>query len=260
MCIIILQGNFTINDAYTLLPFSNTMVNIVMTGEQIKNVLEDAIDFYLDPSGSWGAYPRASGLRFDVDEGQEKGSRVTNLEVNPKLAAEWESIDVSTSYTVVTNNFIATPRDGYYEFGNIGEELKVDTYLEYAQSFIEYAKSVESLHSVDPNLASTQTWIGAATEALTTTMPITEAPISVPTITESPTENPKEEAEGEEMTTKMPITQAPISVPTIAESPAENPKEETEGEELSESASGAVLRLGLATGRLAVAVSAALVL
>lgn len=58
------EGNFTVEDAYELLLFSNTMVNLKMTGTQIKNVLEDAIDFYLDPTGSWGAYPRASGLRF----------------------------------------------------------------------------------------------------------------------------------------------------------------------------------------------------
>mmetsp|Transcript_6194 Transcript_6194/g.15331 ORF Transcript_6194/g.15331 Transcript_6194/m.15331 type:complete len:551 (+) Transcript_6194:385-2037(+) len=173
------EGDFTINDAYTLLPFSNTMVNIVMTGEQIKNVLEDAIDFYLDPSGSSGAYPRASGLRFDVSEGEAKGSRVTNLEVNAKLAGEWEPINDSASYTVVTNNFIVTPRDGYYEFGNIADELKVDTYVEYAQSFIDYAKSVDSFDPVPEDLSSTQTWIGAATEAPTTSptkLPTEEMP------------------------------------------------------------------------------------
>ena len=182
-----MQGDFSINDAYTLLPFSNTMVNLVMTGEQIKNVLEDAIDFYLDPSGSWGAYPRTSGLRFDVNEIEAKGSRVTNLEVNPKLSGEWELIDESASYTVVTNNFIATPRDGYYEFGNIADELKVDTYVEYAQSFIDYAKSVDSLDPVPADRASTQNWIGAETEAPTPTA-----------TTKAPTEEmPEEEEEGE---------------------------------------------------------------
>ena len=95
----------------------------------------------MDPSGSWGAYPRSSGLRYDVDEGEVYGSRVSNLEVNPKLAGSWTPIDMGTSYKVVTNNFIATPRDGYYEFGNIPEELIVDTYVEYAQSFVAYAKS-----------------------------------------------------------------------------------------------------------------------
>ncbi len=155
---VILQGDFTVNDAYTLLPFSNTMVNIEMTGAQIKKVLEDAINFYLDPTGSWGAYPRASGLRFDVNEAMDFGMRVTNLEVNAKLAGEWGAIDMDASYIVVTNNYIATPKDGYFEFGNIDEEKKVDSYVEYAQSFIEYAESVGTLEPVPAERASTQNW------------------------------------------------------------------------------------------------------
>mgnify|MGYP003319442019 FL=1 len=34
-------GDFTIGDAYTLLPFSNTLVELKMSGTEIKNVLED---------------------------------------------------------------------------------------------------------------------------------------------------------------------------------------------------------------------------
>lgn len=145
-----------------------------MTGSQIKNVLEDAIDFYLDPTGSWGAYPRASGLRFDVNEGETKGSRVSNLEVNPKLAGSWEAISTDKMYTVVTNNFIATPRDGYYEFGKI--EGKVDTYVEYAQSFIEYAQG-NVLEKVPADRASTQNW--SPTSAPTSSP--TPSPTSPPT-------------------------------------------------------------------------------
>lgn len=145
-----------------------------MTGQQIHNVLEDAVEFYLDPAGSWGAYPRASGLRFDVNEAAMKGKRITNLEVNAKLAGSFEPIDLTKTYTVVTNNFIATPRDGYYEFGNIAEELKVDSYVEYAQSFIEYIQDVGTLEKVSDENASTQVW------ADTTKAP-TEAPTEAPT-------------------------------------------------------------------------------
>lgn len=152
------EGNFTVNDAYTLLPFSNTMFNLVMTGAQIKQVLEDAINYYLDPSGSWGAYPRSSGLRFDVNEAKAFGHRVSNLEVNPKLAGSWNPINMDERYTVVTNNYIATPRDGYYEFGNVPEEDKLDTYVEYAQSFIEYAESIDSLEPIPDDARSTQNW------------------------------------------------------------------------------------------------------
>merc|ERR1712150_87987 len=74
---------------------------------------------------------------------------------NPKLAGSWEAISTDKMYTVVTNNFIATPRDGYYEFGNI--EGKVDTYVEYAQSFIEYAEK-NVLEKVPADRASTQNW------------------------------------------------------------------------------------------------------
>lgn len=134
------------------------MFNLVMTGTQIKNVLEDAINFYLDPSGSWGAYPRTSGLRFDVNEAKPFGHRVSNLEVNERLAGDWTALDMDKRYTVVTNNYIATPRDGYYEFGNIAAEDREDTYVEYAQSFIEYAESVGVLEPVSSDRYSTQNW------------------------------------------------------------------------------------------------------
>ena len=123
---------------------------------------EDALDYYLQASQFWGSYPRASGLRFDVNESLKKGNRVSNLEVNPKLAnAFWVPLDMSKSYKVVTNDFIATPRDGFDEFGTIDEKLRTNTYLESAQSLIEYAKSVDSLDILPAERASTQNWIGA---------------------------------------------------------------------------------------------------
>lgn len=214
------EGNFTVNDAYTLLPFANTMVNIVMTGQQIHNVLEDAVDFYLDPSGSWGAYPRASGLRFDLNEAKAKGSRISNLEVNNKLAGTWGAIDMAANYTVVTNNFIATPRDGYYEFGNIPDELKVDTYVEYAQSFIEYAESVAVLDPVSAESASTQVWLDS---------------------TESPTASPSAAPVASSASVPSPVTMAPVASPVSA-SPTAAPVTSSSNREFS---FGLVLSFGI---------------
>jgi hypothetical protein len=112
------------------------------------------------------------------------------VEVNPKLAGTWTKIDMLASYTVVTNNFIATPRDGYYEFGNIDDSLKVDTYVEYAQSFIEYAASVDSLTPVGADRASTQNWSNivvdtpAPSSVMVTKSP-NMAPVGSPTATPS---------------------------------------------------------------------------
>ncbi len=36
--------DYTLGDAYTLLPFNKTIVELSMTGQEIKNVLEDALD------------------------------------------------------------------------------------------------------------------------------------------------------------------------------------------------------------------------
>jgi 5'-nucleotidase/UDP-sugar diphosphatase len=129
-----------------------------MTGEQIKNVLEDAMNFFLDPNGAQGAYPRASGLRFDINEAKPFGSRVSNLEINPKLEGSWSKIDMSATYKVIANNFIAGGKDGYFEFKKVPDDKKVDTFVEYAQSFIDYAKSVNTLTSVSDDRASTQEW------------------------------------------------------------------------------------------------------
>eukprot|EP00971_Amphidinium_carterae_P075765 1497056-Amphidinium_carterae.1 len=41
--------DFSIDDAYTVLPFSNTLVTMTMTGTQIKTLLEAAVSYLLSP-------------------------------------------------------------------------------------------------------------------------------------------------------------------------------------------------------------------
>jgi len=77
----IAEGELTIGDAYTLLPFSNTIVELDMTGNELKTVLEEALDYAISEGGSSGAYPYASGMRWKVDASQPKGERFSELEV-----------------------------------------------------------------------------------------------------------------------------------------------------------------------------------
>ena len=160
-------GDYTIADAYTLLPFSNTLVTLEMTGAQIKAVLEDALDYGLNPEGSSGAYPYASGLRYAVDASQAKGARVSNIEVNARLTGDWIAIDSAATYTVVTNNFIASGRDGYTTFGEVFDAGNfVDTYTEYAQGFIDYVEALTEQGAMLQKLPaaeySTQSYIDSA--------------------------------------------------------------------------------------------------
>jgi len=132
-------GAISYDTAYTLLPFANTLVEVEMTGQQIIDTLEEAAIATL--AGSSGAYPYASGLRWDVDMSADEGKRFSNVEINSRVAGAWTAIDTSATYKVVTNSFIAAGGDGYSTFGSIADELKTDTYLDYALSFVEYVEA-----------------------------------------------------------------------------------------------------------------------
>jgi len=134
-------GPYTIGDAYVLLPFANTLVELDMTGAGIHAVLEDALDFALSEGGSTGAYPYAAGLRWDIDASAEKGSRFSNIEFRGPADSAWVALDKTRTYKVVTNNYISGGRDGYLTFKDVVKDGRVvDTYLDYAQSFVDYVK------------------------------------------------------------------------------------------------------------------------
>lgn len=133
-------GDISVGTAYTLLPFANTLTEITMTGQQIKDVLEDAVEATM--TGSTGSYPYAAGLRWTVDLSQAKGSRVTHLEINPRVVGTWAAIDTTKTYKVVTNSFTAQGQDGYLTFKAIPETQKLNTYLDYAQSFVDYVEKL----------------------------------------------------------------------------------------------------------------------
>ena len=151
--------DYTLGDAYTLLPFNNTIVELSMTGQEIKNVLEDALDYALSPDGSTCAYPYAAGLRWDVDSSKAKGDRISNLEFKGRSDSSWSSLNMSQMYTVATNNYISSGKDGYLTFGDISKEgLVVDTYLGYAQSFVDYVKKVGTIKKLPLSEYSTQSF------------------------------------------------------------------------------------------------------
>ena len=118
----IVAGDFSINSAYTLLPFSNTLVNIAMTGAEIVVVLEQAIQYAL--TAAPGAYPYASGLRFDINATKAQGERFSSVEVNSRGAGVWTAIEADKVYVVATNSYIGTGRDGYLLFGEKEESNK----------------------------------------------------------------------------------------------------------------------------------------
>ena len=153
------KGDFSIGTAYKLLPFANTIVELEMTGAEISQVLEEALDLALSPDGSTGAYPYAAGLRWDIDASKSIGSRFSNIQFKAPGESSWSDLDLGRTYKVATNNYIAAGKDGYKTFGIVSKSGRiVDTYLDYAQSFVDYIKKYKSIDKLPLEDYSTQSY------------------------------------------------------------------------------------------------------
>ena len=155
------EGDFTIADAYTVLPFSNTLVNMELTGQEIVDVLNEAFTYAIAPDGSTGAYPYGTGIRWTTNFDDEV---IEDVEINPRNEGTWEPIDLGATYVVATNDFIARGQDGYDTFGVAFDEGRyVDTFINYAQGLIDYVEIDKGGILDPPTQYSTNNVVGAYT-------------------------------------------------------------------------------------------------
>lgn len=140
-------GSLNMNNAFTLLPFTNVLVELEMTGTEVLAAIEDGVNnFVANPSGGTGSYPYAAGLRWDVDMSKSKGQRLTQVQVRNKTTGAWSAIDPLKTYVLVTNDFIASGKDGYTALGTVYSSGRyVNTYLLYTQSFVDYVLAKGSI-------------------------------------------------------------------------------------------------------------------
>lgn len=153
----IFAGDITIGDAYTLLPFGNTLTNLDMTGAEIRAVLNEAVEYA--HTDSTGAYPYAAGLRWYVDMTRAAGDRLYDIEYRVRNEGAWMPLEDTTQLNVVSNSFTAEGRDGYVTFGEVSEDDRAeDTYLDYAQSFVDYMMEVGTISKPATDEYSTQNY------------------------------------------------------------------------------------------------------
>ncbi|MGC9351367.1 MAG: choice-of-anchor I family protein, partial [Sulfurovum sp.] len=102
-----------------------------------------ALTNYLDNGGSTGSFPYAYGLRYDIHTNAPADNRISNLEIKNRETGLWSAINSDEMYVVVTNDYIAAGRDGYATFKTVQDERGpgVDTYLDYAMSFVRYVEA-----------------------------------------------------------------------------------------------------------------------
>lgn len=139
-------GEITIERAHSVLPFSNTLIELPLTGSELTEVLEDAVANHLDHRLSTGSHPYAAGLRWHLDLSQPRGRRFSRLEVRERDSGEWLPLDSARRYTVVTSDYLAEGGDGYRTLADIHRSgQSVNTYLLYSQTFIDHIRSVGHL-------------------------------------------------------------------------------------------------------------------
>lgn len=132
-------GTISMNTAISMLPFTNVLVEMDMTGAELLATLEDAVSNHLDKKSSDGSHPYAAGLRWNLDMSKPMGQRFSNLQVRDRTSGQYRPVDPAARYIVVTNDFIASGKDGYTTMGKVYQEGRfVNTYLLYTQSFADY--------------------------------------------------------------------------------------------------------------------------
>ena len=105
------QGDITLDEVLTVMPFGNTLTALELTGEQIITALENGVSNVGKDNN--GRFPHVAGMRYTWDPEQESNRIIS---VGIKTENGFEPINLQAKYWVATNNYIANGGDGYDVF------------------------------------------------------------------------------------------------------------------------------------------------
>ncbi len=77
-------GDITMGQVLTTLPYSNLLVTVELSGEELLSVLEHGVSMYPEPVGQ---HIQVAGLAFAFDPSAQPGSRVTKVSMATNFAA-----------------------------------------------------------------------------------------------------------------------------------------------------------------------------
>ncbi len=125
------EGEVTMGEVLTVLPFQNTLSTFQVSGAMVVEALENGVSQVEEGAGR---FPQVAGLQFTYDPAGEPGSRVADVFV--RTGMDWEPIDVSATYSLVSNNYVRNGGDGYDMF--VGAENAYDFGPDLADVTAEY--------------------------------------------------------------------------------------------------------------------------
>ncbi|WP_249729253.1 5'-nucleotidase C-terminal domain-containing protein [Acidovorax sp. CCYZU-2555] len=162
-----LNGNVTAANVIEVLPFGNMLFRLDVTGQEVKNMLEDGMQAVYGPGGSTGPYPYTGGMRFDVNATLARGSRVSNVEVRDAATGVWRVLDLTKTYKLFVLSFNATGGDGYTTLAAVPAARRLDIGVldsDVFQSYIDKqtkdaTSNLPVLRKLDSALYSTKSYV-----------------------------------------------------------------------------------------------------
>ncbi|MFD2516141.1 bifunctional metallophosphatase/5'-nucleotidase [Pontibacter locisalis] len=133
-------GPVTSEDVYKLLPHPSRIVTLTMTGQQLKQTLEQAAK-NLKPANKLeavGGLIQIAGIRYEMDLTKPIGERISNIQLNN------QPINDTQNYKIVTHNGLLT---GLHNFDEIGKGQKINRTEQPLTDFI--IQKLKELKAVD---------------------------------------------------------------------------------------------------------------
>lgn len=197
------EGPITQGEVLGVLPFNNDLVTITLTGQEIKDAMENGIS---KAPAADGRFPHVAGLKFYYDSTKPVNERVLSIEV--KNGDKYVPLDLNASYEVATNAFTAKGGDFYTSLEKAYKEGRVN--LLYLPDFDVFTKYLQEIGNVT---ASTSAVEGRIVDLKGAPLPETNP---TPTPTPAPTSPTSPSVPSVPSVTTPSATPAPTVVPSAS--------------------------------------------
>jgi len=131
------KGTITRGDIISVLPFGNYVIVKEISGQDLKDAIENGIQSYPDTRG---AFPHVAGFTFKFDPMNEVGNKVYDITFN-----DGEKLDLARTYKIATNDFMAVGGDKYT---SLKGKKTVNEYEGLEEILGEYIKTNGITHTI----------------------------------------------------------------------------------------------------------------
>ncbi|MDN7226482.1 5'-nucleotidase C-terminal domain-containing protein [Planococcus sp. N064] len=114
-------GPITVGEIITVLPFTNTLATMQLTGAELKEAFEISVGKYPLENGG---FLHVSGAKVEFDSSKPAGERVVSIAIEGENGA-LNPVEDATTYTIATNAFTAKGGDDYDVFAKAYAEGRV---------------------------------------------------------------------------------------------------------------------------------------